>query len=112
MAYLMATLVEGIDPELALARVDYRPGCELAVNFGYAGTALMITGMLYVWRRRFGFMRNVGLVARVVRLARADRRDRARVHPLALGGQARQLGVARLLVDDPHGRSRACSAAT
>ena len=53
------------------ARVGYRPGCELAVNFGYTGTALMITGMLYVWRRRFGFMRNVGLVALVVRVARA-----------------------------------------
>ena len=54
------TLVEGIDPELALAQVGYRPGCELAVDFGYTGTALMITGMLYVWRRRFSFMRNVG----------------------------------------------------
>ncbi|HWE27905.1 MAG TPA: 4Fe-4S dicluster domain-containing protein, partial [Polyangia bacterium] len=60
MAYLLATLVEGIDPDLALGRVGYRPGCELAVDFGYTGTALMITGMLYVWRRRFGFMRNWG----------------------------------------------------
>jgi len=60
MSFLIATLVEGVDPDLALGRVGYRPGCELAVNFGYAGTALMITGMLYVWRRRFSFMRNVG----------------------------------------------------
>ncbi|MCU1280790.1 MAG: 4Fe-4S ferredoxin iron-sulfur binding domain protein, partial [bacterium] len=60
MAYLIATLVEGIDPDLALGRIGYRPGCELAVDFGYTGTALMITGMLYVWRRRFGFMRNWG----------------------------------------------------
>ena len=60
MAYLIATLVDGIDPELALSRIDYRPGCELAVDFGYTGTALMITGMAYVWRRRFHFMRNVG----------------------------------------------------
>jgi hypothetical protein len=60
MSFLIATLAEGIDPELALTRISYSPGCELAVNFGYAGTAMMITGMAYVWRRRFGFMRNVG----------------------------------------------------
>ena len=60
IAYLLATLVEGIDPDLALGRIGYRPGCELAVDFGYTGTALMITGMLYVWRRRFSFMRNWG----------------------------------------------------
>jgi Fe-S-cluster-containing hydrogenase component 2 len=60
MAYLIATMVEGIDSDLALPRIGYRPGCELAVNFGYTGTALMITGMFYVWRRRFSFMRNVG----------------------------------------------------
>ena len=96
--------VEGIDPELALARVDYRPGCELAVNFGYAGTALMITGMLYVWRRRFALHAQRRLAARLVRVARDDRRDRAAVHPAAHGGQARQLGLARLLVDDHHRR--------
>ncbi|HEX8952800.1 MAG TPA: 4Fe-4S dicluster domain-containing protein, partial [Polyangia bacterium] len=60
MQFLIATLAEGIDPELALDKIGYRPGCELAVDFGYTGTALMITGMLYVWRRRFGFMRNWG----------------------------------------------------
>jgi hypothetical protein len=60
MSFLLATMVDGIDPELALPRIGYRPGCELAVNFGYTGTALMITGMMYVWRRRFHFMRNVG----------------------------------------------------
>jgi Fe-S-cluster-containing hydrogenase component 2 len=60
LGYLMATLVDGIDPDLALTRVDYRPGCELAVNFGYVGTGLMVMGLLYVWRRRFAFMRNWG----------------------------------------------------
>jgi Fe-S-cluster-containing hydrogenase component 2 len=60
LGYLMMTLVDGVPPEMALPRVGYRPGCALAVNFGYAGTALMITGMMYVWRRRFSFMRNVG----------------------------------------------------
>jgi Fe-S-cluster-containing hydrogenase component 2 len=60
MQFLIATLVEGIEPDLALGKIGYRPGCELAVDFGYVGTALMITGMLYVWRRRFSFMRNWG----------------------------------------------------
>ncbi|HWE28247.1 MAG TPA: 4Fe-4S dicluster domain-containing protein, partial [Polyangia bacterium] len=60
IAYLMNTLVDGIEPDLALARVNYAPGCELAVDFGYAGTAMMVSGLAYVWRRRFSFMRNVG----------------------------------------------------
>jgi hypothetical protein len=60
MAYLIATMVEGIDADLALPRIGYRPGCELAVNFGYTGTALMLTGLFYVWRRRFSFARNWG----------------------------------------------------
>ena len=60
LSYLIYTRAEGFDPELALSRVDFRPGCELAVNLGYVGTALMITGMAYVWRRRMPFMRTVG----------------------------------------------------
>lgn len=54
------TVIEGIDPEIAIHRVGYRPGCELAVNFGYIGTALMISGLAYVWRRRFSFARRWG----------------------------------------------------
>ncbi len=60
LAYLMAVHVDGIDPELALGRIDYRPGCALAVNLGYTGTALLISSMTYVWRRRFAFMRTWG----------------------------------------------------
>jgi Fe-S-cluster-containing hydrogenase component 2 len=59
-SYWLAVHVDGIDPELALSRVDYRPGNELAVNFGYAGTFIMISGLFYVWRRRLSFMRNWG----------------------------------------------------
>jgi Fe-S-cluster-containing hydrogenase component 2 len=58
--YWLLQHVDGIDPDLALMRVDYRPGSELAVNFGYAGTFIMISGLAYVWRRRLGFMRNWG----------------------------------------------------
>jgi Fe-S-cluster-containing hydrogenase component 2 len=60
LQYWLMTRVDGLDPDLALGRVDFRPGCELAVNLGYAGTAVMISGMAYVWRRRIGFMRNWG----------------------------------------------------
>jgi len=59
-SYWLAVHVDGVDPDLALARVDYRPGCELAVNYGYAGTVIMITGLFYVWRRRLSFMKNWG----------------------------------------------------
>ena len=60
LAFFVFTHADGFDRELALSRVDYRPGCELAVNLGYVGTALMLTGMAYVWRRRMPFMRTVG----------------------------------------------------
>lgn len=59
-AFFIATRVEGIEPELALDKIDFRPGCELAVNFGYVGTFVMISGLVYVWRRRLGFMKNWG----------------------------------------------------
>ena len=59
-AFWIMKHVEGFDPELALAKVDFRPGSELAINFGYAGTFIMISGLAYVWRRRLGFMRNWG----------------------------------------------------
>jgi hypothetical protein len=60
LSYFLAVHVDGIEAELALARTDFRPGCGLAVNLGYAGTALLISSMTYVWRRRFSFMRNWG----------------------------------------------------
>jgi Fe-S-cluster-containing hydrogenase component 2 len=60
MAFLMDTLVEGIEPDLALSHVDFRPGCALATNFGYAGTAMMMSTMFYVARRRLTFMRSWG----------------------------------------------------
>jgi Fe-S-cluster-containing hydrogenase component 2 len=58
--YLYQTLVEGIDAEIALSRVDFRPGCELAVRLGYIGTVIMFSGMLYPARRRIPALRNLG----------------------------------------------------
>jgi Fe-S-cluster-containing hydrogenase component 2 len=60
LAYLMAVHVDGMEPELALGRVDFRPGCALAVNLGYLGTALLMSTMVYAWRRRLPFMRTWG----------------------------------------------------
>ena len=60
IAYLLLMHTEGLDRDVAIERVDFRPGCELAVNLGYVGTALMITGLAYVWRRRIPFVRNMG----------------------------------------------------
>jgi hypothetical protein len=60
LGHWLAVHVDGIDPELAIAHIDYRPGCGLAVGFGWTGVLLMISGMAYVWRRRIGFMRRWG----------------------------------------------------
>ncbi|MFI5289710.1 MAG: 4Fe-4S dicluster domain-containing protein, partial [Polyangia bacterium] len=60
LGYWMAIHVDGIEPDLALGRIDYRPGCGLAIDFGYTGTFIMISGLFYVWRRRLSFMRNWG----------------------------------------------------
>jgi Fe-S-cluster-containing hydrogenase component 2 len=58
--YLYQTLVDGIEPAIALARVDYRPGCELAVRLGYIGSIVMFSGMLYPARRRIARFKNWG----------------------------------------------------
>jgi Fe-S-cluster-containing hydrogenase component 2 len=60
LAYLIETHVDGIEPEIALAHVDYRPGCQLAMDYGYLGTALMISGIAYVLRRRLPFLDKLG----------------------------------------------------
>ncbi len=58
--YLYQTLVDGIEPSIAVTRVDYRPGCELAVRLGTIGTIIMFSGMLYPARRRIARLRNLG----------------------------------------------------
>jgi hypothetical protein len=60
LAFLIAHRVEGIESELVLSNIDYRPGCDLAVALGYTGVAIMLSGIAYVARRRLSFMRNVG----------------------------------------------------
>ncbi len=58
--YFWQTLVEHIDPEIALARVDFRAGCDFAMRLGYLGSALMFSGMLYPARRRIPWFKNLG----------------------------------------------------
>jgi Fe-S-cluster-containing hydrogenase component 2 len=60
IAYWLLTNVDGLDAEVALGRVDFRPGCGLAVGYGYAGTAVMLSGLAYVWRRRLSILQNAG----------------------------------------------------
>jgi Fe-S-cluster-containing hydrogenase component 2 len=60
VAYFMMTRIDGMEPELALSRVDYRPGCGFAVDMGYTGVAILLSGMTYVWRRRLPFLRSTG----------------------------------------------------
>jgi Fe-S-cluster-containing hydrogenase component 2 len=58
--FLYQTLVDGIDREMALSRIDYRPGSDLAVRLGYIGSLIMFSTLLYPARRRLSFLRNVG----------------------------------------------------
>jgi ferredoxin len=59
-AFFVDTQLHGIAPEIALEHIDFRPGCALAVNFGYVGTALMISGLVYIFRRRIGALKRWG----------------------------------------------------
>jgi Fe-S-cluster-containing hydrogenase component 2 len=60
LAYLLETHADGIEPEIALTHIDYRAGCALAIDYGYIGTALMMTTFLYVLKRRIGFLNKLG----------------------------------------------------
>src|SRR5260370_2217251 len=42
----------GLAPSVALLHIDYHAGTALARAFGYAGTALLLSGMLYGARNR------------------------------------------------------------
>ncbi len=59
LQYAMFRLA-GLEPEIAKLKVNYRPGCELAVWFGYAGTGLMVIAMLYPMRKRSRFLQFFG----------------------------------------------------
>jgi Fe-S-cluster-containing hydrogenase component 2 len=50
----------GLEPEIAKLKVTYRPGCDLAVWFGYAGTALMVIALLYPLWKRSKIMQRLG----------------------------------------------------
>jgi|GEM_PF-1176878 len=60
VTFWVLTTLEGLDAELARGQVVFRPGSGLAVAFGWIGTGLMFSGMGYVWRRRFAFLRHAG----------------------------------------------------
>ena len=56
-AFWLDTLVDGVDPEVARLHVDYYAGCTLAIDLGWAGTALLVPGRAYVLRRRLSSLR-------------------------------------------------------
>jgi Fe-S-cluster-containing hydrogenase component 2 len=58
--YFWATLIDHLEPEIALSRVDFRAGCTFAMRLGYVGSTLMFSGMLYPARRRIGIFKNLG----------------------------------------------------
>jgi len=62
LAFAWDTLLEGVDGDVALAHVTYRAGCPLAVNLGYAGTALLVSSLAYVLRKRLRWLRRAGTI--------------------------------------------------
>ena len=58
--FLYATMVESMEKEIALDRVDFHAGSKLALWFGYVGSVLMFSGLLYPARRRVPAFKNLG----------------------------------------------------
>mgnify|MGYP007070991836 FL=1 len=58
--FLHQTLVEGIDHNIALSRVDFHAGTTFAVWLGYLGSALVFSGLLYPLRRRVPLFKHLG----------------------------------------------------
>jgi Fe-S-cluster-containing hydrogenase component 2 len=55
--------LEGLEQTIAELKVNYRPGCELAVWLGYVGTALLLIAMLYPLRKRFRLLQKLSTSA-------------------------------------------------
>jgi Fe-S-cluster-containing hydrogenase component 2 len=60
LQFLLDTLTDGVDPEVALLHIGYGTGCRLAVSLGYAGTALLVTSLAYVARKRLRLLAGAG----------------------------------------------------
>ena len=60
LQFVLATALDHLEPEIAAARVDFRPGCAFAVRLGIAGSLIMLVGMLYPARRRIRLFANLG----------------------------------------------------
>lgn len=52
--------LSGLEPEIARLKVNFRPGCDLAVNLGYVGTALLVIATLYPMRKRSRLLQRLG----------------------------------------------------
>jgi Fe-S-cluster-containing hydrogenase component 2 len=52
--------LSGLEPEISKIKVNYRPGCDLAVWLGYVGTALMVIALLYPLWKRSRLMQKIG----------------------------------------------------
>jgi hypothetical protein len=61
-AFFSATVLDRLPPAVALLHTDYHAGSELARAFGYTGTALLASGMLYPARNRLKQLEGWGTI--------------------------------------------------
>jgi Fe-S-cluster-containing hydrogenase component 2 len=61
-AFFAATVIDHVPPRVALLHIDYHAGSELARAFGYTGTALLGSGMLYALRNRWPRIESWGTI--------------------------------------------------
>jgi Fe-S-cluster-containing hydrogenase component 2 len=62
LAFFSATVIDQLPPSVALLHIDYHAGSELARAFGYTGTALLASGMLYPLRNRWKRLEGWGTI--------------------------------------------------
>jgi Fe-S-cluster-containing hydrogenase component 2 len=54
------TMVEGLDPDVALQNIDFRPGSDYAVWLGWIGTVVMFSSMFYSARKWIPWFKRLG----------------------------------------------------
>ena len=92
-----------LDPETALANIDFRPGAPFALWLGYIGTVIMFSSMFYSVHKWVPRLKKAGRAAGDVRLPRLGRHHGPGARRSAHRRQARQLGVVGHLRHAGHG---------
>ncbi len=60
LLFYQQTLVEGLDPDVAMQNIDFRPGSDYAVWLGWIGTVVMFSSMFYSARKWLPGLKRLG----------------------------------------------------